>query len=95
MMVFTASVYRHHAASITGFDILYSICEVIVISGFELGFIIVDKADCFVVAYDFDVVATGEAGDFFEIEVWGCYGEFIIDAVLEPVAFPAIIPAFD
>ena len=41
------------------------------------------------------MIIVGETRHFFEIEIFGGDGEFIIDAVFEPIAFPAFVPTFN
>ena len=95
VMVFAAAVDKHHGASITGFDVMDVVGGVIIVGCFKLFFVVVDKTDGFVVADNFDVIIVGIAGNLFEIKIFGGNGEFIIDAVFEPVAFPTFIPTFD
>lgn len=90
-----AAVNHHHAAGIAGFDVVDVVVGVIIVGDFELFFVIINEADGFVMADQLDALLFGVVGDGVEIKIVGGDGEFVVDAVFEPVAFPAFVPALD
>lgn len=54
MMIFFATMNEHFGASVAGLEIVDAACGVIIIGGLELRFVVIDKADGFVVADELD-----------------------------------------
>ena len=81
MMKFSSTVDLHHGASIASFDVMNVISGIVVVGGFELFFVIIDKANGFMVADEFDMVLFGVGSDGFKIKIGRSNGEFIVDAV--------------
>ncbi len=63
VVIFFVAVYGHHTAGIAGFDVMDAICGVVIIGWFELGFVVVDKTDGFVVTNEFNALVPGVTGN--------------------------------
>ena len=61
----------------------------------ELSFVVGHRAAGFVVADEVDAFRLGVVGELGEIEIGIRFGEAELVAVLDPVAVPTLVPAFD
>ena len=91
---FALALDDHHGTGVARLDVMDAEVGVVFVGGVELGFVVVDEADGFVVADDFYTGGAGVAGDASEVAVGLSLHEVSGLAILEPVSFPAAIPTF-
>ena len=95
MVEFALAIYQHLGSRITRFYIMDMMIFHKLIRRFELAFIIIDETNRLMMTNELNALTVGVIGNATGIKAGGWHHKFIIFAVLEPIAFPAVIPTLD
>ena len=85
----------HAGADIAGLEVADAVLGEEGVGGIHLGFVVFDVAGGFVVGDKLDAVLLAIGDDLREVEIRVGFGEAEVFAVVDPVAVPADVPAFD